>query len=154
MDATGEASHSDLCQRVIKSPLREVSNLIHHDNNETKMNSSIHSPKHCTWLMHSSHCLLCTLLATVFDPLCNIFTLGFFCHLLFKVNFIIQTTLLGWPSPFHDSFSPRPCRANKWMHLQPTWHQSWSPFRAAYYLCRTLFTTICILIYLFCFTKF
>lgn len=41
MDATGEASHSDLCQRVIKPPLREVSNLIHHDNNETKMNSSI-----------------------------------------------------------------------------------------------------------------
>lgn len=41
MDATGEASHSDLCHRVIKPPLKEVSNLIHHDNNETKMNSSI-----------------------------------------------------------------------------------------------------------------
>lgn len=41
MDATGEASHSDLCQRVIKPPLREASNPIHHGNNEMKMNSSI-----------------------------------------------------------------------------------------------------------------
>lgn len=41
MDATGEASRSDLCQRVIKPPLREVSNPIHHGNNEMKMNSSI-----------------------------------------------------------------------------------------------------------------
>lgn len=41
MDAIGEDSHSDLCQRVIKLPFRKVSNQIHHDINEMKMSSSI-----------------------------------------------------------------------------------------------------------------
>lgn len=44
MDATGEAGRSDLCQRVIKPPLREAGDPIHHGNNETKMNSSILTP--------------------------------------------------------------------------------------------------------------
>lgn len=39
MDATSEAGYSDPCRRVIKPPLREVGNLIHHGGNEMKMNS-------------------------------------------------------------------------------------------------------------------
>lgn len=35
---------SDLCQWVIKPPLREAGDPIHHGNNETKMNSSILTP--------------------------------------------------------------------------------------------------------------
>lgn len=39
MDATSEAGYSDPCRRVIKPPLREVGNPIHHGGNEMKMNS-------------------------------------------------------------------------------------------------------------------
>lgn len=40
----GETSRSDVCHQVIKLPLREVSDLIHHCNNEPEMNSSILFP--------------------------------------------------------------------------------------------------------------
>ncbi len=36
-----KTSHSDVCHQVIKLPLREACNLIHHCNNEPEMNSSI-----------------------------------------------------------------------------------------------------------------
>lgn len=39
MDATSETSYSDPRRRVIKPPLREAGNPIHHGGNEMKMNS-------------------------------------------------------------------------------------------------------------------
>lgn len=39
MDATSEAGYSDPRRRLIKPPLWEVGNPIHHGGNEMKMNS-------------------------------------------------------------------------------------------------------------------
>lgn len=74
-----------------------------------------HSPKHCAWLLDSSHCLFLrdwlylppsftlfvtssTLLETFVSPLNP-----FICHLFLKSNFINQATLLHGPLHFFAS---------------------------------------------------
>lgn len=138
MDATGEASRSDLCQRVIKPPLREVSNPIHHGNNETKMNSSIFAPPNtararldanCLFLSPTHSARLSTSISASCVPL-TCYPVTFFFpsssssfSFFFKWDDIARATL--FPSP-HSAIirSPPFCRINKWMQPQPMWHQS------------------------------
>lgn len=141
MDVTGEAGRSDLCQRVIKSPLREAGDPIHHCNNETKMNSSILTLLNSGGRLTSPpaaqlarSCFLSALVQrhqphhppqththTPLPP--SLHSSPSWSNFLQKSN--ASATLFSI-SPFQGSITPSPshCWINKWMQPQPSRHQS------------------------------
>lgn len=130
MDATGEVGRSDLCQRVIKPPLREAGDPIHHGNNETEMNSSILTLPNNGGLPDFPACRparsqlppLSLRPATPHPPPTPPpHPSPSSSNFLQKSN--ASATLFSI-SPFHGNPLLSLCRLNKWTQPQPSRHQS------------------------------